>query len=352
MARSRRARRALRVIASTLLAILAVAKPIQAQTVTLRTSVPNAIVGVVVDTSGMPLSDVTVMIRKLQRQTRTLPDGTFQFDSIPLGTHELSARAVGLLAGVTEVTVGPTGASVTITMVRFKNALAAVVTTASELGLSGIIGDTAFRAMTDVKVTVIGGAGSAHTDSTGAFRMPLSPGSYLLRVEKDGYARQTVGVSIPDNEGRRIAVWMVEQDGGNDAVFGTELFDLHARIMRVSQASAKFLTREDMSKVGAVDLHGLALKFGTGRINPDCQVRVGGTMNRWVTLGTLTASDIEFVEVYLPTFGTSADGTSGSRGITSLSGSATMFTTPTNLSPRPGASGACGNVSFTAWLRN
>lgn len=232
-------RRALHAIASCFVALCAAATSLHAQTVVLRPSVPSAILGVVVDTAGMPVSDVTVMIRKLQRQVRTGFDGTFRFDSIPVGTHELSTRAVGLLAEVKNVTVGNDGASVLITMIRYSNELAAVVTTATELGLSGIVGDTAYQAMAGVKVFAIGGSASAVTDSTGAFHMDIAPGRYLLRIDRDGYARQTVGVTIPESEGRRIAVWMKPQDGGDDPVYGMKLFDLNQTMLRVSAASTR-----------------------------------------------------------------------------------------------------------------
>lgn len=339
-----RAAPTLRVLATGILAVFAMATPTQAQTVTLRTSVPNTIVGVVVDTGGMPLADVTVMIRKLQRQTRTKFDGTFQFDSIPLGKHELSARAVGLVAGVQIVTVGHDGASVTITMIRYGTALPAMVTKAAEGGLSGIIGDTAYRALDGVKVQAIGGSVSAVTDSTGAFYMPLNPGHYLIRMEKDGYARQTVGVTIPESEGRRMAAWMKPQIGGSDPIYGMKLFDLNMTMLRVSSASAKFMTREDLEKLGVVDLQALALRYGTGRLTPNCFVDIGGTFKRQVRLGTLTTADIEFVEVYLPTM------IGGTRGVTSLEGMETTIKTSTF--DRVAASADCGNVGLVAWLRN
>jgi hypothetical protein len=327
--------------------------PLRAQVVEVRTGVFHTVTGVVMDADSMPLPNVTVMIRKLQRQTLTGADGTFRLDSIPAGTHELTARAVGLLSGVQYVTAGPNMTPVTITMIRYRNTLAAMVTTADELGLSGIIGDTMYRALAGVKVTAIGGSEIAYTDSTGAFHMPLKPGQYMLRIDKDGYARQTVGVSLPEDQGRKIAVWMAERHGGDDPVYGRELFDLGQRMVRASPTSSKFLTREDMSAMGAVDLQALAIRFQTGRITQDCLVQLGGTINRMVPLGNLTAADIEFVELYLPTVSGAAGGGSGKpRGVTSLSGHQPKFLTPSSLSPTPGASSACGNVGFIAWLRN
>lgn len=104
------------------------------------------------------------------------------------------------------------------------------------------------------------------------------------------------------------------------------------------------MTREDMERLGIVDLQALALRYGTGRLSPECEVLVGGTFNRRVPLGRLTAADIEFVEVYLPT------GIGATRSGTSINGMETKLTTSTF--DRPVASPDCGNVGLIAWLRN
>lgn len=317
---------------------------IDAQIVTPPPAGPNTVVGVVVDTSDIPLADVTVMIRSLNRQTRSRSDGTFRFDSIPMGTHEISARSVGLIVGVQKVLVGSDGAAVRIMMIRYGTALAAMVTTASRGGLSGVIGDTAYKAIEGATVQPLGGTGRGVTDSLGAFFVPLRPGRYLLRIEKEGYLRQTIGVTIPETEGRHIAAWLKPEDGPPDHVMGQQLFDLNQRILRVSPVSSKFLTREDMEERGIVDLQALALRYGTGAITPECMVTIGGRFGGGVPLGTLTASDIEFIEVYLPT------GIGQTRGGTSIGGNSTKFETVTFS--RPSASKACGNVGLVAWLRN
>lgn len=324
---------------------LCMAQPrLDAQIITPPPAGPNTVVGVVVDTADFPIADVTVMLRALGRQTRTLPDGTFRFDSVPAGTHEISARGVGLIVGVQPVVVGPRGGAARIMMFRFGSALAAMVTTATRGGLGGVIADTSYQALPEVTITAVGGAEVATTDSLGAFFMPLKPGRYLLRLDKEGYARQTVGVTIPETEGRRIAAWLKPQEGPTDHMMGKELFDLNERMLRVSPVSTKFMTREDMEEQSIVDLRALAARYSTGRITQECLVKIGGTYNTMVPLGSLTASDIEFVEVYLPT-------TIGSvRSGTSINKMETKITTSTF--DRPPARAECGNVGFVAWLRN
>jgi hypothetical protein len=49
----------------------------------------------------------------------------------------------------------------------------------------------------------------------------------MVRIERDGYARQLIGVTVPPN-GRKIAAWMVPQRGGNNPREGANLFEMGA----------------------------------------------------------------------------------------------------------------------------
>lgn len=313
---------------------------------------PGTIVGVVTDTSGLPLQEIDILIVKLQRSTRTRADGTFRLENIPAGTHEIRARGVGYLAPVQTAVVGKSGALVTFRMLRYGQTLAARVTVTSRGGLSGIIGDTAFRAIAGLKISAVGEAMSASTDSSGAFFMPLKPGKYLLRVDGDGFERQTVGVSIPENEGRQIALWMVPIKGAGNIIESQSLFDFGQRKVRASPASTRFFARDDLESQGVIDLLGLARRWSTAPITVDCTVAVGGTASVMTATGMtvgiqvpiaqLVTADVEFVEVYLPKGGTS-------RGVNSLNGSPTVITTKHDLQPT--ISRECGNVTLVVWLR-
>lgn len=304
---------------------------------------PRTLVGVVTDTTGRPLANVTVQLRRTTRRASTNEEGLFRFDSLPLGTYAVSARGVGLIAATQNVVVAADGGSVAIAMIRFSTSLPSMVTTAERGGLSGVIGDTAYHALANVVVTAVGGSHLATTDSTGAFWMPLKPGHYMIRLERDGFARQTMGVTIPDNEGRRIAAWLTPQDGEPSHLESQQLFDLGQRMMRVSPASSRFYSREDFTKQGIIDLQALVLRWSTGRLTPECMVALMPS-NDTVPVSSLAAADIEFVELYLPTKIGSV------RGGTSINGHRTKFTTPTFS--QPAAPRECGNVGLVVWLRN
>jgi hypothetical protein len=113
--------------------------------------------------------------------------------------------------------------------------------------------------------------------------------------------------------------------------------------MRVSPVTSKFLTREDMQKQGLDELQQVARLFAGKFPDPDCMVTINGGP-RTLPLWQLSAADLEFVEVYLP----SNVGGSGVRGVTSINGMENRLTTSTSV--RPKISQECG-VGLIAWLR-
>ena len=299
---------------------------------------PNTLSGVVTDTLGNPVSDADVYITLLKRRVRTRDDGSFRFDKMRPGVYDVGARAFGYVARSYSVNVGDDGGSVYIRMIRLGSTLASMITTADRMGLSGVIGDTAFRAMSNVTVRVIGPELTTRTDSAGAFSLAVSPGHYLVELTRDGFARQVIGVTIPDNEGRKIAAWLVPQFGGVNPLEGANLFEMSQRVMRANPVWSRYYTREDLAKQGITEVRQVANRVAMRNVNPDCPVIIDGGP-RTLPLWQLAAGDVEFVELYTarPTRNT----------VTSLSGLAQKITTSTSLVP----TSECG-VSLVAWLRH
>ena len=304
---------------------------------------PGTLIGMVTDTLGLPLADVSVELASVKRRTRTNAEGSFRFDSLKPGPYEIATRKVGYVAEIYGARVRAEGGSLYIKMIRLATYLPTMVSLADRGGLSGIIGDTSYFPVTGVSVRVLGTAFAARTDSAGAFFLPLKSGQYMVVLERDGFARQRVGVTIPADEGRKITAWMVPTFGKPNPQEGANLFELNQRIMRVSPVTSKFLTREDMQKLGLDELQQVARLYSAGFPQPDCMVKINGGP-RMMPLWQLSAADLEFVEVYLP----SNVGGAGTRGVTSIGGMATTLTTSTSV--RPAVSRECG-VGLIAWLR-
>ena len=295
--RSATARRVLKSLALTIAMMTGSVAIANAQTAAPRTAGPNTIAGVVTDKNGRPLPDAEVFLRQLQQRARTRDDGTFTFVALKKGRYDITARHLGYYSKNYRVTVGDSGGTVTIKMERVAFSLPSVITTADRSGLSGVIADTALKAMSGVRVQIMGSARRATTDSAGGFYIDLGPGQYLVTLQRDGFARQTIGVSVPPQGGRQMAAWMVPQQGGANNRETQNLLEMSQRLMRISPVWSKFYAREDMEKMGAPDLRQVASMSAMRQLNPDCPVIVDGGPYI-VPLWQLEVRDLEFVEVH------------------------------------------------------
>lgn len=262
---------------------------------------PGTIVGMVEDSLGTPMADALVMVYELRRQVRTRADGSFRFDSIKPGKYRVGARALGYIGAGADVVVGRTGGWARLRLIQFATTLAPMVTEAEEMGLSGIIGDTAFRAMDSVEVRVLASQLHARTDSLGRFALPLPPGRYMVRVERPGYQGQAIGVSIPSKGGRKLAIWMVPSDKADarEIIRQRNLFDLEQRLNRASAVRFQTFAREDLMRTGAVDAAVAASRATVQRYDPfACAVLDGGPA--WAPLWSIGVDEIEFMEANIP----------------------------------------------------
>lgn len=290
--------------------------------------------GVVVDTTGVPLAGATVFIVELRRTATSRENGAYRFDDVPVGRYTVGARAIGYISSTGMIEVAANGGAAVIEMIRVTFSLPTMTTSSRRGGLSGVVGDTSFRAMPGVVVKVLGsGAGSAVTDSLGEFFLPVKPGKYVVRLEKAGFARQVVGVSVPENEGRRIAAWMTPEFGRRDPMQGKALFELEQRLIRRSPVWSKLYSHEDLERMNIADARDAVQRFLAFPIHDDaCALINGGPQE--APLWSISAADIEMMEVYgFPP---------ARRARTSINGNSAMVD---KGSARP----KCGHV---VWLRN
>ncbi len=278
-----------------------VSSVVRSQPVAPKPAGPNTLSGIVVDSAGVAIPDATVYVVELRRQSRTRDNGTFRFDSVKAGTYTVGARAIGFISGTGRVAVGADGGVAIIEMIRVSFALPSMITKATRGGLSGVIGDTSYRAMVGVTVRVLGsGVGSAVTDSTGEFFLPVKPGTYMVRLEREGYGRQIIGVTVPEKEGRRIAAWMMPRTERVNPVEGKNLFDLEQRPIRRGPVGSKLYTRESLTRLNIRDAREAAQRFLARPIRDGdtdgCAYISGGPQT--APMWSISADDIELLEVY------------------------------------------------------
>lgn len=269
--------------------------------------------GSVVDKDGRPIENADVAIEQLQRRVRSAADGQFVFVDVKSGKYTVSVRSIGFASASSKITVKDSAVSVKFVLERRSFTLPARVTTASRGGLSGVIADTGYAPLADARVRVIGFEGEALTDSRGAFFLPVRPGRYLVRIEREGYARQIVGVTIPESEGREVAAFMTPQKGKDNPQIGANLFDLRQRMILAGPARTQVFTREDIDKFGRPDVLWLVRGAAGYPVGADCAVIVNGGPRR-EQLWRIPSDDVEFVEVYgIPAPRVTAGPRSGSR---------------------------------------
>jgi hypothetical protein len=262
------------------------------------TQTPRTIVGVVSDTAGNPIDSAEVTIASLRRRTTAGADGAFRFDKIDPGTYQVSARRFGFAPQMRRVVVAANGGALRFELVPVPHTLAPVISSVARGGLSGVIGDTAFDIVQGATISVLGSTHRTISDSLGKFYLDLHAGRYLVRITHDGFVARMMGVTIPSDSGRRIAVWMVPGSSAEAAKDSWSLDDLNDRLTHRTSRS-KIYTREDINNMPMTELTQIALVGGGIRLQDDCPAIIDGGPS-WVPLWSVSAADIETVEIYPP----------------------------------------------------
>jgi hypothetical protein len=267
---------------------------------------PRAVVGIVLDTGGVPIDSVEIRIASLQRRTVSDANGVFRFDGVRPGSYDVGARRLGFAAQVRRVTVrNDRGGSTTFALLRVGYVLPPVVTSSPRGGLSGVVGDTAFKVIRGADVYVVGGGRRTRTDSMGAFFLDVKPGSYMVQVTSPGFLRRMLSVSIPEDSGRHVTVWMAPSARGANHREAETIEQLRIRFL-MRRATARFYTREELNGYNVEWLKQIVVMGAGMPIADECQALVDGLWRRPVY--SLTLDEVESVEVYPPGSIPSAEG--------------------------------------------
>jgi hypothetical protein len=257
----------------------------------------RTIVGVVMDAAARPLEDAEVRIVGTDRTARTRHDGSFRFDSVGRGKHDLRARRLGYEPQTRKVNLGDKGVVVTFNLKVIPQALQTVVTSASRGGLGGIITDMKLRPLPGVAVRVFGGSARTLTDSAGEFFMDVRPGSFMVRITKSGHAGRLVSVTIPRDSGRRIAIALApgKAASAREEIAMREF--AHRLAWRVSPAV--FYSREKLEWFSNKRLEPLIRNANGMPIADTCMAVVNGGPDS-APLWYFDTDELEAVEVYPP----------------------------------------------------
>ena len=304
-----------------------------------RPAGPRTIVGVVTDTTGIPVDSVELLISSVRRRAMSGPDGTFRFDDLKPGKYQIAARRLGFYPQVHDVAVGDIGGVVSFSLLRGIPALPPVVSSVARGGLSGVIGDTAYNIVAGAKVAVVASDHRTVSDSMGRFFLDLRPGRYMVNVSRPGYATRLVSVTIPDDSGRRMTVWLTPADRAQTARDAAVLDSLALRLEVRNPAFSTIFTREDINRLHIEDGIQLARLGGNswkGPLADGCMAIIDGGPRK-LPLWSIDAADIEMMETYTPRPNTGA--------VTSIRSDAT---TP---AATPLLDDHCNDSKIYVWLR-
>ncbi len=262
-----------------------------------RPAGPRTITGIVTDTSGNFVDSADVSIASIKRRVSSATDGSFKFADVKPGTYEVSARRFGFAPQVRSVVVGDNGVVVRFRLVPVPHALPAVVSSAVQGGLSGVIGDTAFNTVVGAEISVMGTDHRTTSDSLGKFYVDLHSGRFMVQVRAPGFVPRLISVTVPRDSGRRMVVWLVPGQGlgAREAV---ALSDLEDRLVHRT-SSSKIYSREDLNNTGMTELSQLATSGAGRRVDDNCPAIVDGGP-RTMAIWSIPAADIETLEIYPP----------------------------------------------------
>jgi carboxypeptidase family protein len=153
-----------------------------------------------------------------------------------------------------------------------------MISSASRLGLGGFVADGSHRPIPGAEVYITGTGKRTTTDSTGAFFLGVKSGHYAVAVSKEGYGKQLLGVTIPADSGREIAVWLAAPPL-NANRYADELEQMRSRSLRLPASRYAIRTSEDLARSGRDLLQEILAVSGAGKLCPNAIHGVGQDYN-------------------------------------------------------------------------
>lgn len=202
----------------------------------------------------LPIAGAEVLIGT--RSTVTNAEGRFRVDSMAPGLYPLTVRSIGyrpVRSRIAVVATEPTQAEYYLAPVAVR--LPALMVAAERGGIWGTVGDSEYHPLEGAKVFVYGiRGGETESDSLGRFRFPnASGGTYIVRVQKPGYAERRLQVELPNGRGVELAFRLSSElrprfaPGEDDA-----LWNLGRRL--VFELKRSRMTTGDLARYGSTPL--------------------------------------------------------------------------------------------------
>ncbi len=265
------------------------------------------VTGTVRSSAGLPIQGALVLMDSVQsaRVFRTTAAGRFQFSGVPPGVHNLEVEALGYRVVERDFTVGDADLNLDIVLTpRGPQPLDSIVVRAERTGVFGIIANAEdLTPVSGVRVQVIGAA-QATTDSAGKYDMPrVKPGSYLVRLSREGFADKTWSISVARNKGYEFSALLSPSSEGSSRHAAAIWKDMDLRVHE-GGAHTYLVPRTELGTNPRGDLslymarsRSMLIKNDQFLLSSPC-IFVDGRPVPGFPLWSFSVGDVEAVEVY------------------------------------------------------
>ncbi len=172
-------------------------------------------------------------------RTRTSTDGLFAFRAVPNGAYHVSVHRLGYAPVEYAITVAGEPLTLAVALAPLTQRLADVTVRGTWTGVYGTIGSwPSLEPIAGARVQLVGAGVDVRADSAGLFRVPVKPGSYLVRVSAPQHAEQIFSVVVPRDRGQEVSRLLDVSDVPPNPVHEAMLFDAGRRIQFRGPGSA------------------------------------------------------------------------------------------------------------------
>ena len=262
----------------------------------------TSIVGRVITEQSTTIVGARVdLIAPVARTTHTDSGGRFVFTGIGAGPFRLSVRQVGFMPIDTSFSE-PHG-DLTFRMERLATRLSDVVVRGRWQGIHGIVADSqSLTGLSGTAIRVVGVSSNTRTDSLGGFAVDVrQPGTYVVRVERPGYASRVFSVSVLKDSAPELLVSLAESsaDDARTQILWRE-FDSRTRMRGLNSA---FVMADELAAIGTETtsealLRSKSFAIKNLRLQRDICLYVNGEPKPGWTMDAFDASEILAIEVY------------------------------------------------------
>ena len=266
----------------------------------------SSLQGTVRNESAHPVEQALVLLDpgQRQRELRTDRDGRFRFIGVTPGTHQLRILRIGFQPRDTAVTVAGAETSIEVTLERL-TALREVAVVGRRTGLYGsVVSRDSLKPLDGARVELLGARTRDTTDATGEFVMAKAkPGTYMLRVTREGFDTRILSVRVPVDTGVGVDVVLKP---------GSHLLDAHMEMLWAEMSQRINWKGVDAAVVGRDELLSrgkdleMALKFAPSSarkgifIDDMACVYVNGVARPMATIRDFSVDEVESIEIYPP----------------------------------------------------